>query len=337
MLSLRVHRIVYRTLDSLAKRFSELLRKTLLMIRIGTRGSALALWQANWVKEQLERTTPGLPVEIVVIQTEGDASQVMNTPLSEIRGRGVFVTELETALRDGRIDVAVHSAKDMTSPPLGIATPDLLIAAYCERADPRDALVSPRFGTLEKLPHGARVATGSPRRIAQLRNTRPDLQFVEIRGNVDTRLKKLENGEADALVLAVAGLTRLNRESAITETLEPEVMLPQVGQGCVAAQCRAGDNDIIATVARACDHFLTRREVSCERAFLSKIGGGCTAPVAGYAISSDRMLYLFALIATPDGQILRTRAGAAITLGENLIPSIAEGAYQDLIKQGAVV
>jgi hydroxymethylbilane synthase len=308
-------------------------RRKLFMIRIGTRGSALALWQANWVKEQIERTSPGLPTEIVVIQTEGDASQAANTPLADIRGRGVFVTELETALRDGRIDVAVHSAKDMTSQEV----PDLFIAAYCERADPRDALLSSRYGTLAALPEGARVATGSPRRIVQLKALRPDLNFVEIRGNVDTRLRKLENGEADALVLAVAGLTRLNRESAITETLDPEVMLPQVGQGCVAVQCRVGDNDIIATIAPACDHFLTRREVGCERAFLAKIGGGCTAPIAAYAISSDRMLYLFALIATGGGQILRTRAGAAITLGNNLIPSIAEGAYQDLIKQGAIV
>jgi hydroxymethylbilane synthase len=298
-----------------------------MMIRIGTRGSALALWQANWVKEQLEAKHQGLPVEIVVIQTEGDATQAANTPLSAIRGRGVFVTEIETALREGRIDVAVHSAKDMPSSD----APGLLIAAYCERGDPRDALISPRYQTIENLPQGAKVATGSPRRIAQLKQTRPDLLFIEMRGNVDTRLRKLEAGEADALVLAVAGVTRLGREAVITQTLEPEVMLPQVGQGCVAVQCRDSDNDIIATVAQACDHFLTRREVSCERQFLAKIGGGCTAPVAAYAISSDRMLYLFALIATETGEILRTRAGAHVSN----VQGVAEGAYQDLLKQGA--
>jgi hydroxymethylbilane synthase len=298
------------------------------VIRLGTRGSKLALWQANWVKEQLEAKFPGLPVEIVVVQTEGDASQAANTPLAQVRGRGVFVKELEQALHDGRIDAAVHSAKDMpSSDPEG-----LLIAAYCERADPRDALIAPKYGTLAALPEGARVGTGSPRRIAQLLAIRPDLRFVEVRGNVDTRLQKMERGEAEALVLATAGLARLGKDSLITETLEPEIMLPQVGQGCVAVQCRSADADIIATIHAACDHYLARREVGCERQFLARIGGGCSAPVAAYGISSDRMLYLFALVASPDGtMILKTRAGAHVSN----VTGVAEGAYQDLWARGA--
>jgi hydroxymethylbilane synthase len=161
---------------------------------------------------------------------------------------------------------------------------------------------------------------------------RPDLQFVEIRGNVDTRLAKLERGDADALVLAVAGLSRLGRQSVITETIEPEICLPQVGQACVAVQCRSDDAEIIAILAESCDDLTTRREVSCERRFLSLLGGGCTAPVAAHAISSDRFLYLFALVATPDGkQILRTRSGSTL---DNVV-GVAEGAYRALLEQGA--
>lgn len=294
-------------------------------MRLGTRGSALALWQANWVAEMLRARHPALDVEIVVIRTAGDVRQ--DVPLSAVAGKGVFVREIETALLRGDIDIAVHSAKDLPS----TDTPGLLLAAFCERADPRDALVS-RHGRFADLPEGALVATGAPRRIAQLRQKRPDLRFTQIRGNVDTRLAKLERGEADALILAVAGLARLGRADVITEYLEPEMCLPQVGQACVAVQCRAQDADIIAQVTDACDHPLTRREVGAERLFLSLLGGGCTAPVAAHAISSDRNLYLFALVARADGsRILRTRAGSTL----HNVQGVAEGAYSDLLTQGA--
>ena len=299
---------------------------SLLRLRIGTRGSALALWQARYVSERITTTFPHVETEIVVIKTAGDARQ--DVPLSEVAGTGVFVTAIEAALRDGRVDVAVHSAKDLPSSD----APGLLLAAFCERGDPRDALVSPRYGTLANLPGGATVATGAARRQAQLLAVRPDLRFVPMRGNVDTRLQKLAAGEADALVLAVAGLSRLGRASVITETIEPEVCLPQVGQGCVAVQCRDTDGEIIALIGESCDHAVTRREVVCERRFLAHLGGGCSSPVAAHALSSDRFLYLFALAATPDGgTIWKTRSGSTLDNGVG----VAEGAYRALLEQGA--
>jgi hydroxymethylbilane synthase len=298
-------------------------------MRIGTRGSALALWQARWVAEQLHAAAPHLPApELVIIRTEGDRTQKAETPLAAVAGQGIFVREIEQALQAGEIDAAVHSAKDLPSR----ETPGTTLAAFCERGDPRDALVSPRFGTLDNLPKGARLATSSPRRIAQLLAYRPDLTFVPLRGNVDTRLAKLERGDADGLVLAMAGLTRLGRADAITEELAPELCLPQVGQGCVAVQCRADDLETAGRVHEACDHFVTRREVVCERAFLAQLGGGCSAPVAAYAQSSDRFLYLFALVASPDGStVLRTRSGAPA----GQVQAVADGAFQDLLLRGA--
>ena len=297
-------------------------------LRIGTRGSALALWQARYVSETIAATFPHIETEIVVIKTSGDIRQ--DVPLSEVAGTGIFVTEIETALRDGRVDVAVHSAKDLPS----TDSPGLILAAFCERGDPRDAFVSHEYESLSALPQGATVATSAPRRQAQLLAVRPDLRFVAIRGNVDTRLAKLAAGDADALILAVAGLSRLGRGNVITEIIEPEVCLPQVGQGCVTVQCRDSDNEIIALVAESCDHTVTRREVMCERRFLSLLGGGCTAPVAAHAISSDRFLYLFALAATPDGKtVWKTRSGSALNNGVG----VAEGAFRALVEQGATV
>jgi hydroxymethylbilane synthase len=257
----------------------------------------------------------------------GDVTAQQNVPLASVAGKGVFVREIETALSRGDIDIAVHSAKDLQS----TNPPGLDICAFCERADPRDALVSPH-GKLDALPQGARVATGSPRRIAQLKHYRRDLQFVDIRGNVDTRLSKLERGDADALVLAVAGLSRLGKSKSITEEINPEICLPQVGQACVAVQCREGDADIHATVADACDHAATRREVSTEREFLSLLGGGCNAPVGAYAISSENNLHLFALVAQPDGsEVLKSHV--VIALGDTR--GLARAAYNDLLNRGA--
>ncbi len=297
-------------------------------MKIGTRGSKLALWQAHWVAGQLREKFPTEPVEIVVISTEGDRSQPAQTPLRQAAGRGVFVKDIEAALLAGEIDAAVHSAKDMPSSD----TDGTVIAAFCERGDPRDALISPKYQSLAGLPLGAHVATGSARRIAQLKNLRPDLEFVELRGNVDTRLRKLDEGAADALVLAFAGLHRLELGGRITEAIDPEVCLPQVGQACVAVQTRADDSANGRLLFESCDHDQTRREVICERAFLARLGGGCTAPVAAYAITSDRFLYLFALVASLDGKkIIKTRAS-----GHSSDPfSIAQLAHDDLLKRGA--
>jgi hydroxymethylbilane synthase len=297
-------------------------------MKLGTRGSKLALWQAGWVAEQLKERFPTEPVEIVVISTEGDRSQSAETPLSQSAGRGVFVKDIERALLDGRIDAAVHSAKDMPS----TDTDGTVIAAYCERADPRDALISPEYKTLESLPEGATVATGSARRVAQLRSIRPDLNFVEIRGNVETRLRKLDEGAADALVLACAGLHRLGLGGRITEPLDPEICLPQVGQACVAVQTRSSDHVNGNLLFEACDHDQTRREVICERAFLARLGGGCTAPVAAYSITSDRFLYLCALVASLDGKaVVKTRASGH----PSEVFEIAHRAFDDLAGRGA--
>lgn len=288
------------------------------MLRLGTRGSALALWQAHFVAGRLP-----VPIEIVVVKTTGDVRQ--DVPLSAVAGKGVFVREIEAALLRGEVDMAVHSAKDLQS-----SDPDgLTIGAFCERADPRDALVSPHGGWNE-LPHGVTVATSAPRRVAQLAHLRPDLRFVPIRGNVDTRLAKLERGDADALVLACAGLDRLNRDDVITERIPVSVCLPQVGQGAVAVQCRANDAATLTLVRDACDHTLTRAAVEAERAFLSRLGGGCTAPVAAHAVWEDGELLLQARVASPDGaRLLHTSAQGSA--GRDL----AEQVYVELLASGA--
>ncbi len=296
-------------------------------VRIATRGSELALWQARWVEEQLRARDATLVTELVVVRTTGDVRT--DRPLSELAGRGVFVTEVEATLREGRADIAVHSAKDMPS-----SDPDgLTIAAFCQRADPRDVLIGPAGTTFAGLPAGARVGTGSARRVALLRSIRPDLEYVPVRGNVDTRIAKVDSGEVDVVVLAAAGVHRLRREDRIAEWIDPEICLPQVGQACVAVQCRSDATDWVRRVHEACDHYDTRREVSCERRFLSLLGGGCTAPVAAHAISSDRFLYLFALVASRDGtRVVKTRASGHPTAVE----TIAAAAYEDLCSQGAL-
>ncbi|MFM7322985.1 MAG: hydroxymethylbilane synthase [Armatimonadota bacterium] len=297
-------------------------------VRIATRGSELALWQARWVEEQFVARHADCTTEIVVVRTTGDIRT--DRPLRELAGRGVFVTEVEEAVRSGAADIAVHSAKDLpSSDPEG-----LVIAAYCQRADPRDVLIgAPGVGILDLDP-GTRIGTGSARRVALLRHVRPDLDYVPVRGNVDTRIAKVDSGEVDAVVLAAAGVHRLRREDRITQWLDPEICLPQVGQACVAVQCRSDDTELMRRVHDACDHYDTRREVSCERRFLALLGGGCTAPVAAHAISSDRFLYLFALVASEDGgTVFRTRASGHLTA----IEAVARGAYDDLMEQGGAV
>ncbi len=272
-------------------------------LRLGTRGSALALAQTGLIAARLQEA--GMETTVVTIRTEGDRAQADR---SMMLGRGAFVKELERALLEGDVDLAVHSAKDL---PTG-ESPGLAIVAWPEREDPRDALVSATGAGLADLPPGARVGTESPRRRAFLLRARPDLAVTPIRGNVDTRLAKLDAGDYDALVVAVAGLVRLGRAGRISERLEPAVMLPAVGQGALAVQMRAEDPRA-AEVGRL-DHPATRTAVLAERAFLDAMGGGCRAPFAALAgLEGDRMELSGAAL-DPDGREAlfdRVEGGAA--------------------------
>lgn len=265
---------------------------------VGTRGSALALAQTELVCAALRRAHPGLAVRVEPITTTGDVRT--DVPLSQL-GRGIFVSELEAALRERRIDVAVHSAKDMPS----VLPGDMALPAFLPRADARDVVVSPHGG-LRELPRHARVGTSSPRRACLLRALRPDAQPLDVRGNVDTRLRKLQAGEYDALILAAAGLIRLGRAQEITEWLPPDTMVPSVGQGALAIETRADDRDVIALL-RGLDHADTRVAVTAERAFLAELGAGCRAAVGAYAVLDGGELELRAVIGAPDGTIVRAR------------------------------
>jgi hydroxymethylbilane synthase len=242
---------------------------------LGTRGSRLARAQTAIVLGQLSLLHPETKFTEQLITTTGDVRQ--DVPLSQIGGQGVFVAELERALLDGRIDIAIHSAKDLPS----ILTPGLSIAAYLEREDARDAIVS-RSGALADLPREARVGTSSPRRTCQLRSLRPDLDLTDLRGNVDTRLAKLDDGQYDAIVLATAGLVRIGMSHRITEHVPVDVMIPMVAQGAIALQVRS-DDAAAATVARSLNHAATATAVAAERAFLATLGAGCSAPLAAHA------------------------------------------------------
>jgi hydroxymethylbilane synthase len=262
-------------------------------LRIGSRGSKLALWQSNHIKEILARDC-GAPSEIVVIKTSGD--QLASAPLSEIGGKGIFVKEIEEALLSGKIDLAVHSAKDLpTQTPAGLGFP-----AICEREDVRDALVSAKGEKLNALPRRARIGTGSLRRQAQLRYARRDFQFVDMRGNVDTRLLKLGDGACDAIVLAKAGLDRLGLTSRITEVLSTEVSLPAVGQGALAIEARDGDAELLA-ILKKLDHAATRAAVMAERSLLRELEGGCQIPMGAWARIENGALVLDACVVSLDG------------------------------------
>ena len=244
-------------------------------LAVGTRTSALARWQTRSVIDQLQAAWPGLECEERFYTTAGD--QAPDRPLTQMGGAGVFTTELENALRAGEIDLAVHSLKDLPIEP----APGLALGAIGERADARDVLVARNDWTLNTLPQGARVGTCSLRRSAQMLRVRPDLTIVPLRGNVDTRIRKVHAAQYDAIVLAAAGILRLGREADITEYLPFEVMLPAPGQGALAMQCRADDAWVLSLLAPL-DHAPTRQAVEAEREFLEGIGGGCSAPVAAY-------------------------------------------------------
>lgn len=296
---------------------------------IGSRGSKLALTQAQIVKAELELLQPSLAIRIEIIKTSGDTD---TQPLSVIGGKGVFTKELEQALLDGRIDLAVHSLKDLPT-----VIPDgLIVAAICKREDPRDALVLNRLAkvpaaSFHMLPKGATVGTSSPRRLAQLKHLRNDLVIKDLRGNVDTRLRKLDEGQYDALVLACAGLRRLGLDDRISAPLSAGEMLPAVGQGALGIETRIDDADTIESVSKL-DHKFTRLACTAERAFLRSLGGGCQLPIAAYAVVREKRIRLDGLVADPQGkQIVRERISGGIDAAEELGTRLAE----QLLSRGA--
>lgn len=285
------------------------------MLRIGSRGSQLALWQANYIRSRLESL--GESCEIEIIKTTGD--KITDVPLAKVGTKGLFTKEIEEALLDGRVDLAVHSLKDLPTE----LPPGLALAAIPEREDPHDALVG---RTLDELPHGAKVGTSSLRRVAQLRASRPDLAVESVRGNLDTRLRKLDQGQYDAILLAAAGLKRLGWEDRIAERIPFSVMCPAVGQGALAIETRA-TGDARAFCARL-EHPGTRAAVEAERALLARLGGGCQVPIGGHAEIKDGELRLIGIVGMPDGSrvIRRELAGPAgegarigVELGEQLL------------------
>lgn len=261
---------------------------------LGTRGSSLALCQARIVQTLLEERAPGCRIELKTLTAQADRNPEL--PLAAMGGVGVFVKELEAALLARRVDFAVHSLKD-----LPLVTPEgLRIAAVLERDEPRDALISRSGEALEALPAGAKLGTSSLRRISQVLNRRPDLATLEIRGNVDTRLRKLQEGKYDAIVVAACGLIRLGLEERITEVLDLSVMLPEPGQGCLAVEARTDDPDVLDVVGRL-EHPLSRACVEAERACLKALGGGCRVPIAAFAEETNGTLHLQGAVLSPDG------------------------------------
>ncbi len=306
-------------------------------IVIGSRGSKLALIQAHIAKDQIQLLNPSVQVSIEVIKTSGD---VNSAPLSVIGGKGVFTKELEDALLDRRIDLAVHSLKDLpTTLPAGLA-----MAAICKREDPRDALILPRGKTLTSLAalrKGSRIGTSSPRRLAQLKHLRRDLQFLELRGNVDTRLRKLDEGQYDALLLACAGLRRLGLDDRITVAIATQELLPAVGQGALAIEVRANDEATTPIVAQL-DHKFSRLACLAERSLLRALGGGCLLPIAAHAVVRDKRIMLEGLVADRVGtQIVRRRLKGPLTepdeLGIQLANDLLDNGARELLASDAMV
>jgi len=290
-------------------------------ITIGSRGSKLALWQAEWVKARLETLHPGLHVAITVIKTKGD--KILDVPLAKVGGKGLFVKEIEEALLSGDIDLAVHSMKDMPAE----IPPRLGIGAIPERETPFDVLISRENQTFANLKTGARVGTSSLRRASQLRHIRPDVEIIPLRGNLDTRLRKLTTDNLDAIVLAAAGVKRLDLESRITQYLDPEVMLPAAGQGALCVEIRT-DDPATAAFVKPLDHTATRVVIAGERAFLNHLGGSCQIPIAAFGEIIQNRFVLRGLVSNLDGTqiVTATREGApdrsariGVELAEHLI------------------
>jgi hydroxymethylbilane synthase len=294
-------------------------------VRIATRKSALALWQAEYVKAKLEHFHPGIQVELVPMTTKGDI--ILDTPLAKVGGKGLFVKELEVAILEDRADIAVHSMKDVP-----VEFPEGLgLETICPREDPRDAFVSNTIDSLADLPQGAIVGTSSLRRQCQIKALRPDLDIRDLRGNVNTRLKKLDNGEYDAIILAAAGLIRLEMPERIREYIAPEVMLPANGQGAVGIECRIDDVTIKALLAPlGCEE--TRLRVVAERAMNRALEGGCQVPIGSYAVLKNQEIYLRGLVGSVDGsEILTSEIRGHINQAAQLGNQLAE----QLLAKGA--
>lgn len=301
-------------------------------IKIATRKSPLALWQAEHVSARLRAAHPGLEVELVRMVTQGD--KILDTPLAKVGGKGLFVKELEVGLLQGSADIAVHSIKDVPVEfPDGLHMPVIL-----DREDPRDAFVSQRYPSLDELPQGARVGTSSLRRQTQLLHLRPDLKISDLRGNVGTRLQKLDDGNFDAIILASAGLTRLGMGARITQYLATDICLPAIGQGAIGIECRAGDSEIEALIAVLHDQDSADR-VRAERAMNRRLEGGCQVPIGGHATLAGDILTLRGLVARSDGSKIvsgsvdgpRDRAEAlGIMLAEDLLERGARGILAQL-------
>ena len=318
-------------------------RKKINKINIGTRGSKLALWQAEWVKAEIQMIDPGIDVRLIKIKTTGD--MILDVPLAQVGGKGLFVKEIEEAILRNDVDIAVHSMKDVpTDFPAG-----LHLSAICEREDPRDAFVSQvqssksKVQSIKDLPQGARIGTSSLRRSSQLLNMRPDLQITQLRGNLDTRLRKLDEGQFDAIILAAAGVKRLGLQNRITEILPFEVSLPAIGQGAIGIECRA-DDEIINKIVGALNHKETSIAVRAERAFLRKLEGGCQVPIAAYAriehraegkeqrAQKDSLLVMDGLVGSIDGKrLVKGRIEGRPEDYESLGIRLAE----DLLSRGA--
>ncbi len=302
---------------------------------IGSRGSKLALWQAEWVKEELLKLNPEIEVEIRKIKTTGD--KILDVPLAKIGGKGLFVKEIEEAMLRGDVDLAVHSMKDVPT----LLPEELHLAAICKREDPRDAFISRKnekgfmINKFHDIPEGAVLGTSSLRRACQLLNQRPDLKIVQLRGNVDTRFRKLDEGQFDAIILATAGVKRLGWEERITERISPEIMLPAIGQGAIGIECRA-DDSFINELISPLNHRETALSVRAERAFLKRLEGGCQVPIAAYGCliqdNGKEILLLDGLVGSVDGKIIiRARKIGSPEKAETIGDSLA----RDLLERGA--
>jgi len=296
-------------------------------VRIATRNSALALWQAEYVKAQLEHFHQDIVVELVPMTTKGDI--LLDTPLAKVGGKGLFVKELEVAMLEDRADIAVHSMKDVPVDfPEGLG-----LEVICPREDPRDAFVSNKFSSLSELPQGAIVGTSSLRRQCQLKAKRPDLKIHDLRGNVNTRLRKLDEGQYDAIILAAAGLIRLKMNDRIAQYIEPEEMLPANGQGAVGIECRIND-DTIKTLLKPLECSTTRIRVLTERAMNKALEGGCQVPIASYSVISKdgKEIHLRGLVGAIDGsELIESEISGPVIEGEMLGYTLA----QELLSRGA--
>jgi hydroxymethylbilane synthase len=295
------------------------------VIRIATRKSDLAMWQARYVQAALLEHHPEITVELLPMSTKGD--RILDTPLAKIGGKGLFIKELEIAMQNGRADIAVHSMKD-----LPVAFPDGFgLHAICERENPFDAFVSNTFESIEALPQGAVVGTSSLRRQCQLRAFRGDLVIKDLRGNVNTRLAKLDAGQYDAIILASAGLIRLGMRDRIQQEINADISLPAVGQGAVGIECRNDDAELIALLA-ALNHDVTATRVKAERAMNARLEGGCQVPIGSYAVINGHSLLLRGLVGTPDGKtMLKSQAEGPLSDAEK----IGEAVANELLTKGA--